>query len=186
MTTQVGTLMPGEAFIWYENGNKIWCVNPDSSSYEVVDTGGSGMIEVIFLHTTFPTNGYVYQGILGANEGPPGMQAELANQNHGYGSITLNGLIYTILDVRYDSDVVDKNANYWITLPAGSQVAVWQGESGSTHENLMAIYGYKEPTWSSFFWPQNGDTSQPYFVDTHITDKGSGKGIFGIYNQINA
>jgi hypothetical protein len=169
LTGVVGHLGRGEAFLNLSTG--LWSVNPHRYSVPVVSDPyeyiryGIPCYSIAFLHTSFPTYGYIPT------------DCSMAARDYCFGKY--GG--YRVMITRRTLSAYCQDAGEYFrikSLPAGTRVLIEDGTwyNDGTH-NKMCIYGYKTPG-SSYWVYQYVANGGVGWIDTGIAS-GSGEGSWG-------
>jgi hypothetical protein len=153
MTSIVGTLAPGEAFVRMDQDGGRYAINGTSTTWNVqsdpsvLEGSGVAYTQVAFLHTSFPTYGYI---------GTAGI-VDVYTKKFGtvIGSIgSTEGVTYNILETQKTLACdITTSLGELTSMPSGSQIAVAQADMYGNPEQ-MTIYGFKnsDPTGSNNEW----------------------------------
>jgi hypothetical protein len=143
--TTVGHLLPNEVFL--NLASDTWCFNhtseevPVFSSPEPFEANGVSYRHIYFLHTSYPTDGYIETSILG----------HLANYNWGTFDNEYKILKLAVESYAYCWEYGDSNEFHWV--PAGAKILVKDGSmySDGTYTK-MCIYGWQYGNMPSNEW----------------------------------
>lgn len=174
----VGTIGAGEAFVRMDQDGGRYAINGTSSSWNVqsdpniFEADGVAYTQVAFLHTSFPTYGYI---------GTDG----IVDVYTKYFSTVVADKTYYVLETQETLECnITTELGTLTSMPSGSQIAVLQADVYGSPQQ-MTFYGYKnsDPTISDNQWMWSGSpmnpSSYPAWIDTGI-ESGSGCPYWGI------
>lgn len=178
MTSIVGTLAPGEAFVRMDQDGGRYAINGTSTTWNVqsdpsvLEGSGVAYTQVAFLHTSFPTYGYI------GTSGIVDVYTEKFGTVIGTTGVT-EGVTYNILETQKTLTCdITTLLGQLTSMPSGSQIAVAEADMYANPQQ-MTIYGFKnsDPTGSNNQWLFTADNYG--WIDTGI-ENGSSIAAWGI------